>query len=71
MRNFHDIFETCKQSFVSAFSISMAVPLSNKNFGSLIELPDVLGVLGFFTLISLANQNKKCWSSYCWLEMNW
>ena len=28
MRNFQDTFETCKRSFISAFSIWMAVPLS-------------------------------------------
>ena len=28
MRNFQDTFETLKQSFISAFSISMIVPLS-------------------------------------------
>ena len=27
MRNFHDTFETRKQSFISAFSICMTVPL--------------------------------------------
>ena len=28
MKNFQDIFETCKQSFISAFLICMTVPLS-------------------------------------------
>ena len=28
MQNFQDTFETSKQSFISAFSISMAVPLN-------------------------------------------
>ena len=28
MRNFQDTFETRKQSFISAFSICMSVPLS-------------------------------------------
>ena len=27
MRNFHDTFETSKQSFISAFLICMTVPL--------------------------------------------
>ena len=41
MRNFQDIFETCKRSFISAFAIFMTVPLSKKKllrFSSL-ELP--------------------------------
>ena len=29
MRNFHDIFETRKWSFISAFPISMTVPLKS------------------------------------------
>ena len=28
MRNFQDVFETCKRSFISAFSICMTVTLS-------------------------------------------
>ena len=28
MRNFQDIFETSKQSFISAFSICMTLPLN-------------------------------------------
>ena len=28
MRNFQDIFETCKRSFISAFSRCMTVPLT-------------------------------------------
>ena len=30
MRNFQDTFETLKQSFISAFSICMTVPLNQK-----------------------------------------
>ena len=26
MRNFHDTFETCKQSFICTFSVCMTVP---------------------------------------------
>ena len=29
MRNFQDNFETCEQSFISAFSICVTVPLKN------------------------------------------
>ena len=32
MENFQDIFETHKWSFVSAFSISMTVPLRNQGY---------------------------------------
>ena len=28
MQNFKDTFETCKQSFINAFSISMTLPLN-------------------------------------------
>ena len=31
MRNFQDTFETRKRSFISAFSICMAVPLNLEN----------------------------------------
>ena len=32
MQNFQDIFKTCKQSFISAFSICMTVPLIGNYF---------------------------------------
>ena len=32
MRNFQDTFETCKRSFIIAFSICMTVPLTNLIF---------------------------------------
>ena len=32
MENFQDTFETRKQSFISAFSICMSVPLKSKRF---------------------------------------
>ena len=31
MQNFHDIFKTCKQSFISVFQICMTLPLSSNN----------------------------------------
>ena len=31
MQNFQDTFETCKQSFISAFSICKSVPLRTSN----------------------------------------
>ena len=34
MQNFQDTFETRKRSFVSAFSIYMTLPLSNKEITS-------------------------------------
>ena len=37
MQNFHDTFETCKQSLVSAFSICMTAPFSN--FCRTLEIP--------------------------------
>ena len=31
MRNFEDVFKTCKRSFISAFSICMTVPLRSNH----------------------------------------
>ena len=38
MQNFQDTFETRKRSFISAFSISMTLPLRNKNEEQLVNL---------------------------------
>ena len=38
MRNFQDNFETHKQSFISAFSFCMTVPLSKQNMLQIIQI---------------------------------
>ena len=44
MRNFQDTFETRKRSFISAFSICMAVPLSYREFQKYLFRPTELQI---------------------------
>ena len=53
MQNFHDTFETCKQSLVSAFSICKTAPLSN--FCRTLEMPLINCEINFI----------RTWSANC------
>ena len=55
MQNVQDIFETCKQSFISAFSICMTVPLT--------EVSDPVTPLmaqNLAVITQIADEEKNC-----------
>ena len=59
MRNFHGIFETRKQSFISTFSICMTVPLSSFFTGKFSYIFPLGRYLGYELILSVLTVKIK------------
>ena len=66
MRNFQDTFETCKQSFISVFSVCMTIPLSILFIFQETPLHSCFRILELTVKTSKRRQLKSFWCFYCW-----